>query len=159
MALHRGNVFFQGTFTEVKAGSPADLAAHSDRALLLCWPYNAVEAETNGTSDWDASCLDHWKGKTLVHVGEWGARKTRESDGERQGADDGGPEEGVDASLALPLSSEEWPRGTRAVDYPAGVTTSRALQERVEREFRLVTRVQLPNWPLVRDDLTVWERR
>jgi hypothetical protein len=150
--LGQGNVFFQGTFTDVKAGAPADLEAHSDRALLLCWPYNAIEAEMTGAGAWDATCLDHWKGKTLVHVGEW---ETKQEEEEKEG----GEGEGDDAALNLPLSSEEWPRGTRAVDWPAGVTTSRVFQERVEREFTLVTQVQLPNWPFARDDLTVWERR
>lgn len=68
--MGEGNMFFQGTFTEVKAGSGADLAAYSDRALLLCWPYNAIEAEMNGTGDWDAACLDHWQGKPTP----WGGR-------------------------------------------------------------------------------------
>lgn len=68
--MGEGNMFFQGTFTEVKAGSGADLAAYSDRALLLCWPYNAIEAEMNGLGDWDAACLDRWQGKPTP----WGGR-------------------------------------------------------------------------------------
>lgn len=52
-----GNLFFQGTYTDVAAGVPADLAAHSDRVLMLCWPYNEIEARTRGGDEWDATCL------------------------------------------------------------------------------------------------------
>lgn len=122
------NKFFDATFREVLRGEPADLAAHHDRALVLCWPYLRFE----GRGKWDVTCLDHWKGRTLVHVGEWNAR------------------EGGDG--------ESWPRGCASPATPEGQTTSLEFQKRVEREFRLVKCVRLPNWPFCRDDLTVWER-
>ena len=122
------NKYFDATFREVLRGEPADLAAHGDRALMICWPYLRDE----GRGKWDVTCLDHWKGRALVHVGEWNAR-------------DGG-------------DGESWPRGCASPATPEGQTTSLEFQQRVEREFRLVTRVRLPNWPFCRDDLTVWER-
>ena len=144
----QGNSFFQGTFTHVAAGGPSDLAQHSDRALMMCWPYNVLDAEISGSGTWDATCLDHWKGTTLIHVGEWGVKPQVED------AKDTAPN-----PLDLPRLAAEFPRGTRSMDLPAGITTSRAFQDRVEREFQMVARVQLPNWHYVRDDLTVWERR
>jgi hypothetical protein len=46
----------------VRAGEPADLAAHCARALLLCWPpYDTPMA---------SQCLDAYAGDTLIYVGE-----------------------------------------------------------------------------------------
>lgn len=93
---------------------------------------------TNGTSLRRVS--HHRKGKTLVHVGEWGTKQaTRRFRQEKEGGEQGGKgaatddtegEEGAhDANpLALPFLSDEWPRGTRSVEWPMGVTTSRAFQ-------------------------------
>ena len=48
-------------WTEVLPGTPKVLSEHSDRTLLLCWPPQGGMA---------ASCLDHWKGDVLAHVGD-----------------------------------------------------------------------------------------
>jgi hypothetical protein len=100
------NVFFHGTFTAVSAGCPADLAAHSDRALMLCWPYN-FEVDVA----WDVECLDHWTGNTLVHIGEWVQARSA-----TWGTGVGGV-----------LTSAQFPRGT-ANTNSSGNTTSRAFQ-------------------------------
>lgn len=48
-------------WTKVLTGGPEDLAEHSDRTLLLCWPPQ---------SDMAFSCLDYWKGDVLAYVGD-----------------------------------------------------------------------------------------
>ena len=49
--------------TKVAAGTPETLKNHADRTLLLCWPPRGPMAH---------QCLKHWRGKYLVHVGEFG---------------------------------------------------------------------------------------
>ena len=132
-------------FAEVVEGSPSDLDAYDDAALFLCWPVKPG----HGDQAWDAECLDHWRGRFLVHVGEW--RRAKEGEGERRRGGGGG--------AFAPSVAETFPRGTAAADHPAGLTTSAAFQERVEREFTLRKHVRIPNWPHARDDLTIWERK
>lgn len=143
-----GNLYFQATFTDVAAGAPKDLAAHAERALLLCWPYNPNEAELRGDAacPWDVECLDHWKGSVLVHVGEWVAAEDRDGGG------------GIDDEFRARRTAEAFPRGTTS-KHRSGTSTSGAFQARVEKEFKMVKWVKLPNWPFVFDDLTVWQRR
>jgi hypothetical protein len=42
--------------------------------------------------------------------------------------------------------------------HPWGITTSSKFQLALLKEFRLVRRVQLPNWPGLKDFLSVWKR-
>ena len=133
-------MYHQATFTGIARGTPEDLAGYGDRVLMLSWPYNEEERK----DPWDARCLDYWTGGTLVHIGEWRAKGRRAESATR-------------SALALPLTSDIFPRGTVS-DNPFGVTTSRSFQERVECEFEMVRWVKLPNFPFARDDLTVWER-
>ena len=151
------NVFFHGTFTVVAAGCPADLAAHSDRALMLCWPYNGEEG---GGVAWDVECLDHWTGKILVHIGEWGASSAGGGMGGTGGTGAGaGAGRWAGGGVGGALISAQFPRGTLHTSRDSGQTTSPAFQQRVEREFVMVRHVVLPNLPFFRDDLKVWERR
>ena len=41
---------------------------------------------------------------------------------------------------------------------PWGQSTSRTFQLELLKSFRCVTRVNLPNWPGHKDNLTVWKR-
>ncbi len=65
------NRFFASTFTHVAAGEPADLARHPDRTLFLCWPHSAAEEAGRA---WDAECLEHYRGNTVIYVGESAGR-------------------------------------------------------------------------------------
>lgn len=56
-------------YTEVLAGGPAALAAHPDRTLLLVWP--PLWHEGDDEADMSVACLDHWRGRSLVYVGDW----------------------------------------------------------------------------------------
>ena len=125
------------------------LDAHADRVLMLCWPKSPEDVEGG---DWDLRCLDRWRGDTLVHVGEWSVNLDEDVD------DDGIRSLDLEYTGA-PRVSEEFPRGTTALNLPHGETTSAGFQRRVEREFERVATVRLPNWPFARDDLTVWRRR
>lgn len=51
-----------GTFTDVQVGGPEVLGEMPERTLMLCWPsYNTSFAH---------ECLKHYKGNTVVFVGE-----------------------------------------------------------------------------------------
>eukprot|EP00026_Physarum_polycephalum_P010766 Phypoly_transcript_10945.p1 GENE.Phypoly_transcript_10945~~Phypoly_transcript_10945.p1 ORF type:complete len:410 (-),score=36.33 Phypoly_transcript_10945:31-1194(-) len=52
----------------------------------------------------------------------------------------------------------DW-KGTALGASEYGYTSSREFQDRLQREFSKVQRIFVPNWPMVADDLTVWERR
>lgn len=54
-------------------GDPEVLAKHSNRALLLCWPYEG-KAEVG----WDARCLEFYTGDCVVYVGDWNGRTRAE---------------------------------------------------------------------------------
>ena len=148
------NAFFGAAFADdVERGGPEVLRSHADRALFLCWPVRPEEAARGDEArdePWDAACLDHWHGDTLIHVGEWTEkRKSASGDGARVSGDVSGNVSG----------DAPFPRGTSLVDHPAGLTTSRQFQDAVEAGFELQKVVRLPNWPDARDDLTVWVRK
>jgi hypothetical protein len=150
------NAFFGAAFADdVERGGPEVLRSHADRALFLCWPVRPEEAAHGDEArdePWDAACLDHWHGDTLIHVGEWTSRKSVSGDSE-----DGARVSGdADARVS---GDAPFPRGTSLVDHPAGLTTSRQFQDAVEAGFELQKVVRLPNWPDARDDLTVWVRK
>ena len=148
------NAFFGAAFADdVERGGPEVLRSHADRALFLCWPVRPEEAARGDEArdePWDAACLDHWHGDTLIHVGEWTEkRKSASGDGAR-----------VSGNVSGNVSGDApFPRGTSLVDHPAGLTTSRQFQDAVEAGFELQKVVRLPNWPDARDDLTVWVRK
>jgi hypothetical protein len=59
-------------WSPVEIGTPNALVQHQDRALFLCWPpYSTPMA---------AECLTHWKGKTLLIVGEGNGGCTADDD-------------------------------------------------------------------------------
>ena len=155
------NLFFGAAFADdVERGGPEVLRSHADRALFLCWPVSPEEAAHGDEArdePWDAACLDHWHGDTLIHVGEWTSRKSASGDGDgalfrRKKCFSGDADERVSGDAPFP-------RGTSLVDHPAGLTTSRQFQDAVEAGFELQNVVRLPNWPDARDDLTVWVRK
>lgn len=49
-------------WTEVHRGEPRTLRDYAEHALLLCWPPYAESMASD--------CLDHWRGQTLIYVGE-----------------------------------------------------------------------------------------
>lgn len=62
-----GNAYFQQgpLFFDVQHGGPEKVQIHRNRALFLCWPpYNTTMA---------TECLQRYKGKTVLYVGEWKA--------------------------------------------------------------------------------------
>jgi hypothetical protein len=148
------NAFFGAAFADdVERGGPEVLRSHADRALFLCWPVRPEEAAHGDEArdePWDAACLDHWHGDTLIHVGEWTSRKS--ASGDARARVSGNADERVSGDAPFP-------RGTSLVDHPAGLTTSRQFQDAVEAGFELQKVVRLPNWPDARDDLTVWVRK
>jgi len=156
------NAFFGAAFADdVERGGPEVLRSHADRALFLCWPVRPEEAAHGDEArdePWDAACLDHWHGDTLIHVGEWTEkRKSASGDGARVSGD---ADERVSGNVSGNVSGDApFPRGTSLVDHPAGLTTSRQFQDAVEAGFELQKVVRLPNWPDARDDLTVWVRK
>ena len=119
-------------------------------------PEEAAHGDEARDEPWDAACLDHWHGDTLIHVGEWTSRKSASGDG------DGAlfVEKGfLRRRRRARFRRRAVPRGTSLVDHPAGLTTSRQFQDAVEAGFELQNVVRLPNWPGARDDLTVWVRK
>jgi hypothetical protein len=64
-------------YTEVLSGGPPALAAHPDRTLLLVWPPLWHEGDEH--EDMSAACLDHWRGRFLVYVGDWGVATASEA--------------------------------------------------------------------------------
>ena len=64
------NRFFARELTEVVLGGPKDLAGHSNRTLLLVWPSSPLDKDL-GNREWDAECLEHYTGDTVIYVGEW----------------------------------------------------------------------------------------
>jgi hypothetical protein len=56
------------TWTEVLEGDQSVLAAHSDRALFLCWPplFSSL-----------AECTQHYTGATIAIIGDGGHRTAR----------------------------------------------------------------------------------
>ena len=144
------NLFFGAAFADdVERGGPEVLRSHADRALFLCWPVSRDEIDDRDDArdaPWDAACLDHWHGDTLIHVGEWSSRKKVSGDASVRAAGDG-------------VLRETFPRGSSLVAHPEGLTTSRQFQDAVEAGFELRKAVRLPNWPNAHDDLTVWVRK
>ena len=53
-------------WTALKKGGPEVLAAHSSRALLLCYPDDFEDSDESMA----ARCLRHYTGDTVIHVGE-----------------------------------------------------------------------------------------
>ena len=66
-ASELSNPFFCESFADVKQGEPDILSKHEDRALLLVWPYSPEQ----GNDHWDAKCMKHFRGRTVIYVGEW----------------------------------------------------------------------------------------
>jgi hypothetical protein len=110
--------------------------------------------DTARDKPWDAACLDHWQGDTLIHVGEWARRSGDSPETSPSGVSGDVAGESRDGARG-----ETFPRGTSLVNHPAGLTTSRQFQDAVEAGFELQKVVRLPNWPGARDDLTVWVRK
>jgi len=48
-------------YTQILPGTAETLAGHGNRTLLLCWPPMGPMA---------AECLYHWRGETLIYIGE-----------------------------------------------------------------------------------------
>jgi hypothetical protein len=92
-------------WAEVLYGEPAVLRDHADRSLLLCWP----PYSTSMASD----CLDHWRGQTLIYIGEG----------------------------------------------QSGCTGDERFHEQLAATFEQVGKVNIPQWPGIHDDLTVWRRK
>jgi hypothetical protein len=51
----------ESTYFDVRRGTPEDLANHTDRTLLLCWPPMDEMCER---------ALDHYRGERVIYVGE-----------------------------------------------------------------------------------------
>ena len=64
-------------YTEVLEGGPSVLASHSDRTLLLVWP--PLWHEGDDEEDMSVACLDHWRGRVLIYVGDWGVATASEA--------------------------------------------------------------------------------
>ena len=60
---HDDNYFSRHQWTRIDPGTPRVLRDHADRSLFLCWPPSRSAMATN--------CLKNWRGRHLVHVGEW----------------------------------------------------------------------------------------
>ena len=149
-------------------GTTLRLAATRANAALLITPSSRLddneeveeEVDEDDAAPWDDRCLRAWRGDVLVHVGEWAATSVHDDDDDDD--DEGGNDADADDLenvIGAGATSESWPRGTRSVSRPHGVTTSAAFQARVARDFERVAVVAVPCWPGRRDDLTIWKRR
>ena len=58
-------IFDVAAIPDVRLGDHTVLGAHSDRALLLAWPY-----EGSDDDGWDADALRLYKGDTVIYVGK-----------------------------------------------------------------------------------------
>ena len=56
------NPFFCETLADIKQGEPSVLSKHED-----VWAYSLEQ----GADHWDAECLRHYGGQTVVYVVEW----------------------------------------------------------------------------------------
>jgi hypothetical protein len=56
---------------------------------------------------------------------------------------------------------QHWSGDTLAFigEGPYGATANDAFFATLDDEFELIERVDLPNWPICRDALTIWRRR
>ncbi|CCI39922.1 unnamed protein product [Albugo candida] len=62
-----GELLEQYYWTKVLSGTPEVLSKHTERTLLLCYPDDFEESEESMA----LTCLDHYNGDTIIHVGEW----------------------------------------------------------------------------------------
>jgi hypothetical protein len=88
---------------KVKKGGPRMAARYPERTLLLCWPsYDVPFAQ---------ECLDHYKGSTLIYIGEW-----------------------------------------------RGCTADEAFHDTLERDWKHVETIEIPQWFGIHDCLWIYER-
>jgi len=90
-------------YREVLKGFPKQLKDFPDRTLFLCWPPHG--------DDMAIECLQYWKGRYLIHIGEIG-----------------------------------------------GCTANDEFYTKLEEEFECIDQLLIPQWPGIRDSLTVWKR-
>jgi ShK domain-like len=146
------NAFFEFAFTQdVKQGACTEVLSENntlaeERTLLLIWPndpdpvdntqYCAESMDCEGSEPvWDSDCLLAYLqagGKKVIYVGE---REERLKELHQQQV------------------------GTRN-EYVAdcGISSTRRFQTLLTQYFSLKTRIEIPNWWLNEDDLTIWER-
>merc|ERR1712066_825230 len=53
----------------------------------------------------------------------------------------------------------EWEGQTLNQCHPPGWTSSAPFQRKLYEEFECVERIEIPRWPRLMDDLSVWKRR
>lgn len=125
-----GNVL---PFTRVSAGGAEAAAMYSERTLFLCWPPR--EADGSGTGERDvammaADALAHYTGPTVAYVGVCAATSAGHG--------------GVPASANVAARHD---------------TAGECFEAALASQFQLEREVALPNWPPVRDSLTLWRRK
>ena len=134
-----GNVL---PFMRVREGGAEAAALHPERTLLLCWPPR--ETDGSGTGERDvammaADALDGYTGRTVAYVGVYYT-----------------PETTVTAvTHDVDVSEDSGADTATTRSDTAGDTFHAALSA----EFDLTREVPLPNWPPLRDTLTIWTRR
>jgi hypothetical protein len=120
------NFFDEGTTSK---GGPEKLASKkfSSHTLMLCYP----DDYEFGPNSMALACLDHFKGNTIIHIGEM-----------------------LGHSLCRSMENQNAP-GER---YPWGRTSASSFQLKLHSDFHCVLRVPLPSWSMSVDCLTVWKR-
>lgn len=121
-------------FVRVSPGGAEAAALYPESTLLLCWPPR--ESDGSGTGERDVAmmaldALDHYSGSTVAYVG-------------------------VCKAAADDAASAEHGEATSTGRYD---TAGEAFEAALTDRFELVRTVALPNWPPLRDSLTLWRRR
>lgn len=122
-------------FRPVLRGDASAAAAHPARALLLCWPPKEEYAGAGGLTPEQAcmavDALQQFQGATVFYIGCDEGTSGGAGDGAGGGAGDGGRTDTAGPRFHAALAAE----------------------------WDLVQSVELPSWPQVDDNLTVWRRR
>lgn len=60
-----------GAWADVHVGSPKKLSSFKNRSLLLCYPDFGDTQSDDQTQTMSLQCLQHYKGDTIITIGEW----------------------------------------------------------------------------------------
>ena len=129
-----GNVI---PFANVSSGGAEVAALYPQRTLLLCWPPR--ESDGSGTGERDVAmmacdALNHYTGETVAYVGVCAAASL----------------------LSEPAAADGSMADAAAARHD---TAGGAFEAALTANFELVRQVALPNWPPLKDSLTLWRRK
>lgn len=173
-------------FFPVLQGDADYTAEHADRALLMVWPL-ALDGSHDATSEVEGGKIEK-PGNSCAHCGakgtkaggnavlksctacqmvrycsrncqkaDWKAHKARCRESKAQQPWDVRALQAYKGEVVIYVG--EWRGQTLHPTAPCGASSSAAFQAALEKKFRCVKRVAIPNWLHHKDDLSVWVRK